>query len=1413
MSNSRVFNPLTLLNKGYRPVHSEAPNNEIEHEENDSEALIRKPETPPKDHYNIIYIICFIQGTSMLLGWNVFITADVFFRSRFAGSPYSDDFQNYFSLAYMSSNLLFLFHALYSQQTTSVSRRPIVALVISTSKFFLVATSTQYTELFTPSGYFYFIISLIFLDGITTAYLQNDILGLVSRFSPTHIQAVMSGYGLAGVAAALAQIFSSLKEEPLADNTLSEDALAKNAYIYFFSAFTISLTALISYLVLLRSSFYRHYVPIKNTTPRQPMITRPLLDTLKKVRVLAFAVTLVFVVTLGVFPSITSSIKSVVDEGNRKKFQKDYLFIPLHFLFYNLGDWLGRNLPTIDLLIITDQRKLAMLSIGRFVFIPIFLLCNVDVGLNGRRIFPLLIESDLLYFFFLSLFSVSNGYLTSLIMMAGPQIAYFTTAAHNSTEMDKKAQTKITSKLEKLHEFARKGGIGTCVATRDTLANTQVDLMFYTGEVITVLKHIKDDIYLGYCEGVIGRFRGSSVSFENNQLRTEKSDSLDEPTSEKKLRLDSPTTGHFLSPSDAERAIQMRSRSSSISSIELDSEKNTSSSSAPPSPVLTPAINITPSPIYDDVSINSSFPTLSKDSRHLHNKEFQNSSPSFNSNPDKTQTSQRDSPQTSNDQLKLSYQAQSDSPLSLNSRLAISSHSQNAFPSSKNQLRQMSSPFPSQNQSNQPISARRNNSAPPLINDDSTDPRSLSGNSGQNLTRPGQNFEPPISNDRIQSNDIDSQSLGRYPNAGGIVDSPTTSPNSSPRASRNLNDIPTTSGSDQHKVKSQASSLPSGPRQIHGRHRSASNDISSSARSLKYEESGRQRSSSSASSTLSRPPHLPTGNSHSNPSSAPHRVFGQSLLSPTRAEFQIVPPRRTSSIGLSSESSSSANSRPQVKINDRYSPSTTPSPSPISQTRANQFVVTNSPLSQNNGKNRDNFSTRKSAVLQPIVPSRVDVSDEPEDFVPSTPILVIESVDDSDVNDSENSSSEDDDEELVKSNDETRPQSKKEKVLAVDEYGFVHDVDEKEIPEGADGIQRIVTTPGSSKKDSRTIRLYREREIKWVHYLANMDPKVARESKKIKKLVRLGIPESVRGKSWQFMAGVHKYRKAGVYEELCKREKLPIYEVIERDIHRCYPDHIQFREETGFGQDDLHSILKAYAHYNKVVGYCQGMGRLVGMMLMQMPAEDTFWLLVATIEEYMVGYFTPTLSQVRIDSLVFEQLLFEHDPKLAQHLADSDVVPLMYMTQWFMTIFTMTLPWASVLRVWDVFYFEGVKFFHRVGLAILDCARDHILKNCPSSPEILGFLLHIPHELLTPDLLLEATFKIKLKRSTIEKMKRIAIEIENSNNSSGTDSPNPIHSVIKDKEARKAMMKKAKSSDKLKIDGIEFKMVNENNNP
>ncbi|KAG0093378.1 hypothetical protein BGZ92_005849 [Podila epicladia] len=331
--------------------------------------------------------------------------------------------------------------------------------------------------------------------------------------------------------------------------------------------------------------------------------------------------------------------------------------------------------------------------------------------------------------------------------------------------------------------------------------------------------------------------------------------------------------------------------------------------------------------------------------------------------------------------------------------------------------------------------------------------------------------------------------------------------------------------------------------------------------------------------------------------------------------------------------------------------------------------------------------------------------------------------------------------------------------LYINDYGFIYDL-EDESNQGQDlsGTGSAVSewakmSETDKKRAIRKQKYNRENEIKWVHAATRLHADNVKKSSKYKKLVRRGVPTSVRGRVWLFLAKADLYRQPGLFEELQKRGPLPIHEVIERDIHRCYPDHVHFRDGMGgTGQQDLHAILRAYAHYKPSVGYCQGMGRLVGMMLMQMPVEDAFWLLVATIEGYMQDYYTPTLRQLRIDAQVFDRLLKEQDPALSEHLEKNDVIPLMYMTQWFMTLFTMSLPWASVLRVWDVFYFDGVKALFRVGLAILQLCREHLLNKCPSSSELLAYILHIPLDILAPKQLLEATLQIRLKKQDVTKL-------------------------------------------------------------
>ncbi|KAF9144768.1 hypothetical protein BGX30_011531 [Mortierella sp. GBA39] len=368
----------------------------------------------------------------------------------------------------------------------------------------------------------------------------------------------------------------------------------------------------------------------------------------------------------------------------------------------------------------------------------------------------------------------------------------------------------------------------------------------------------------------------------------------------------------------------------------------------------------------------------------------------------------------------------------------------------------------------------------------------------------------------------------------------------------------------------------------------------------------------------------------------------------------------------------------------------------------------------------------------------------------------------------EDTDAQDDDEDHEEESNKSGENSR----LFINDYGFIYDLDD-EMNQGQDltgtgsnvgldgalGSNASVVSDMDRKRAIKNQKYNRENEIKWIHAVTKLHADSVKKSSKYKKLVRRGIPTSVRGRAWLFLAKADVYRRPGLFEKLLKRGPLPIHEVIERDIHRCYPDHVHFRDGMGgTGQHDLHSILKAYAHYNPSVGYCQGMGRLVGMMLMQMPVEDAFWLLVATIEGYMQDYYTPTLRQLRIDAQVFERLLRDQDPALAEHLERNDVIPLMYMTQWFMTLFTMSLPWASVLRVWDVFYYDGVKALFRVGLAILQLCRDHLLNKCPTSSELLGFILHIPLENLAPKALLETALQIKLTKHSVQKLIAVTAE-------------------------------------------------------
>ncbi|XP_069776082.1 TBC1 domain family member 10A-like [Narcine bancroftii] len=212
-------------------------------------------------------------------------------------------------------------------------------------------------------------------------------------------------------------------------------------------------------------------------------------------------------------------------------------------------------------------------------------------------------------------------------------------------------------------------------------------------------------------------------------------------------------------------------------------------------------------------------------------------------------------------------------------------------------------------------------------------------------------------------------------------------------------------------------------------------------------------------------------------------------------------------------------------------------------------------------------------------------------------------------------------------------------------------------------------------------------------------------------------------------------------------------DAIEKDLHRQFPFHEMFVSREGTGQQNLFRVLKAYSIYNPQDGYCQAQGPLAAVLLMQMPAEDAFWCLVQICEHYIPGYYSQGLEAVKVDGQVLFRLLRKVSPVAYKHLKKNEVDPLLYMTEWFLCLFTRTLPWVTMLRVWDMFLCEGVKIIFRVALVLLKMtlgSRDK-LKDCQGLVETLEKLRNIPQRWLQDTLIIHEISELQISEGDIER--------------------------------------------------------------
>lgn len=99
------------------------------------------------------------------------------------------------------------------------------------------------------------------------------------------------------------------------------------------------------------------------------------------------------------------------------------LFTSIHFLVMNIGDLLGRYTCSFPVFRVWSRKRLLGMSLARTLFIPLFLMCNVQRPSHMITATPS-INSDFMFMFILLLFGWSNGYISSSCMMSAPSLEH-----------------------------------------------------------------------------------------------------------------------------------------------------------------------------------------------------------------------------------------------------------------------------------------------------------------------------------------------------------------------------------------------------------------------------------------------------------------------------------------------------------------------------------------------------------------------------------------------------------------------------------------------------------------------------------------------------------------------------------------------------------------------------------------------------------------------------------------------------------------------------------------------------------------------------------------------------------------------------------------------------------------------------
>ncbi|GLT94141.1 hypothetical protein SLE2022_118990 [Rubroshorea leprosula] len=265
----------------------------------------------------------------------------------------------------------------------------------------------------------------------------------------------------------------------------------------------------------------------------------------------------------------------------------------------------------------------------------------------------------------------------------------------------------------------------------------------------------------------------------------------------------------------------------------------------------------------------------------------------------------------------------------------------------------------------------------------------------------------------------------------------------------------------------------------------------------------------------------------------------------------------------------------------------------------------------------------------------------------------------------------------------------------------------------------------------------------------------------LKRLIRKGIPPVLRPKVWFSLSGAAKKKSTvpeSYYSDLTKAVEgkvTPATRQIDHDLPRTFPGHPWL--DTPEGHAALRRVLVGYSFRDSDVGYCQGLNYVAALLLLVMKTEeDAFWMLAVLLENVLVNdCYTNNLSGCHVEQRVFKDLLAKQCPRITSHLEAMEFDVSLVATEWFLCLFSKSLPSETTLRVWDVLFYEGAKVLFHVALAIFKMKEDELLLT-QHVGDVINILQKTTHHMFDPDELLTVAFdKIgSMTTNTISKQRK-----------------------------------------------------------